>query len=71
MNGHRIQRNGHQNQINGHQIQINGHRIQMNGHWIQMSGHQKQIGQIGQIATDFDEWSSKSGANWSQKMDQN
>ena len=40
----------------------------MNGHRIQSNGHQKQSGQI---ATDFDEWSSKSGANWSQKMDQN
>ena len=35
----------------------------MNGHPIQMNGHRNKK-QIGQIATDFDEWSSKSEANW-------
>ena len=63
MNGHRIQ-------WNGHRIQWNGHRIQWNGHWIQMNSHWNQE-EIGQIATDFDEWSSKSGTNWSKQSPPN
>ena len=64
MNGHCIQTNGHQIWMNGHQIQMNGHQNQINGHQIQMNGHQNQK-QISKIATYFDEWSYKSGANWS------
>ena len=42
----------------------------MNGHRSQMNDYQNWK-QIGRLATDFDEWSSKSEANWSKQSPQN
>ena len=73
MNGHRIQWNCHGIQWNYHRIQWNCHRIQWNYHRIQLNGHriQRNWKQIGQIVTDFDEWSSKTEAYWSKQSPPN
>ena len=69
-NCHQIQRNCHRIQWNSHRIQWNCHQIKWNCHRIQWNCH-RNWKQIGQIVTDFDEWSSKTEANWSKQSPPN